>query len=163
MTTERPRVISIIGGASPTEKHLEMAETVGRLLGERGVILVCGGRGGIMEAACRGAQAVGGLTVGILPGEDAQAGNAYLTLALPTGLGHARNVLVVMAGEAVIAIGGGYGTLSELGIALKRGQLVIGLDTWKATRSDSSEARIIHAETADEAVILALAEGEGSF
>jgi hypothetical protein len=136
-----------------------MAETVGRLLGERGVIIICGGRGGIMEAACRGAQAVGGVTIGILPGEDAYGGNAYLTIALPTGLGHARNVLVVMAGEAVIAIGGGYGTLSEIGIALKRRQLVIGLDTWEATRSDGSEAQIIQAETAEEAVELALPRG----
>jgi uncharacterized protein (TIGR00725 family) len=146
---------------SPTTKQTKLAEKVGRLLGERGAILVCGSRGGIMEAACRCAQHAGGITVGILPGEDARGGNAYLTLALPTGLGHARNVLVTLAGDAIIAIGGGYGTLSEIGIALKRSQLVIGLDTWEAQRSDGEKAQIIHAETPEEAVEMALAGRKG--
>ena len=109
-----------------------------------------------MEAACRGAQEAGGLTIGILPGVDPQEGSPYLTVALPTGLGNARNALVALAGEAVIAIGGGYGTLSEIGIALKQGQRVIGIDTWVAANSAGQEAAIVTAETAEEAVDIAL-------
>jgi uncharacterized protein (TIGR00725 family) len=111
-----------------------------------------------MEAACRGAQKAGGITVGILPGIDRQEANPYLTVALPTGLGNARNALVVIAGEAVIAIGGGYGTLSEIGIALKQGRRVIGLDTWKAIRSDGQEAAIEVAKNPEQAVSLALSD-----
>jgi uncharacterized protein (TIGR00725 family) len=103
---------------------------VGRLVAERGAVLVCGGLGGAMEAACRGAKQAGGLTVGILPGSDRSDANPYVDVALPTGLGEARNALVVRAADAVIAIGGGYGTLSEIAFALKAGKRVIGLDTW---------------------------------
>ncbi len=109
-----------------------------------------------MEAACRGAQEVGGTTIGILPGINPESGNPYLTIALPTGLGHARNALVVQSGKAVIAIGGGYGTLSEIGIALKNRCRVIGLNSWDATRSDGQHAEILQAKSPDEAVKLAL-------
>jgi hypothetical protein len=111
-----------------------------------------------MEAACHGAQEAGGLTIGILPGIDRAEGNPYLTLALPTGMGNARNTLVAIAGEAVIAIGGGYGTLSEIGLALKQGRRVIGLDTWEAIRWDGQEAAIIIAKNPEQAVALALAD-----
>ena len=151
-------VVSVVGSAACTPAQAETAEEVGRLLAERGAILVCGGRGGVMEAACRGAQKAGGLTVGILPGIDRQEGNPYLTLALPTGLGNARNTLVAIAGEAVIAIGGGYGTLSEIGIALKQGRRVIGLDTWVAERSDAEQAAIEIAQNPEQAVVLALSD-----
>jgi uncharacterized protein (TIGR00725 family) len=96
----------------------------------RGAVLVCGGLGGAMEAACRGAKQGGGVTVGILPGTDRSDANHYVDFALPTGLGEARNALVVRAADVVIAIGGGYGTLSEIALALKAGKRVIGLDTW---------------------------------
>jgi uncharacterized protein (TIGR00725 family) len=104
---------------------------VGRLLAERGAVLVCGGLGGTMEAACRGAREGGGTTIGILPGLDRPDANPYVEVALPTGLGEARNALVVRAADVVIAVGGGYGTLSEIALALKAGKRVIGLGTWE--------------------------------
>jgi uncharacterized protein (TIGR00725 family) len=94
-------------------------------------VVVCGGLGGAMEAACRGAKQAGGTTVGILPGTDRSAANPYVDFALPTGLGEARNALVVRAADVVIAVGGGYGTLSEIALALRGGKPVIGLDTWE--------------------------------
>ena len=106
------------------------AEAVGRQLGAAGAILVCGGLGGIMAAACRGAGAEAGMTVGFLPGTDRSSANDWVGVALPTGLGELRNGLVVRAADAVIAIGGGHGTLSEIALALKAGVPVIGLDTW---------------------------------
>jgi uncharacterized protein (TIGR00725 family) len=156
MSESRLPLVSVVGSAICTATQSEIAETIGRLLAERGAILVCGGRGGVMEAACRGARGAGGLTIGILPGVDPKEGNSYLTVALPTGLGNARNALVTLAGEAVIAIGGGYGTLSEIGIALKQGQRVIGIDTWVAINSDGQEAAIATVKTAVEAVDKAL-------
>jgi uncharacterized protein (TIGR00725 family) len=92
--------------------------------------VVCGGLGGVMEAACRGAKEAGGLTVGILPGTDRAAANAFVDVAIPSGLGEARNALVVRAADALIAVGGGYGTLSEIALALKAGKPVVGLDSW---------------------------------
>jgi hypothetical protein len=109
-----------------------------------------------MEAACKGAQGAGGVTIGILPGVDKGEGNPYLTVTLPTGLGNARNALVAIAGDAVIAIGGGFGTLSEIGIALKQGRKVIGLDTWTAVNADGKHAEIVIAQNSEQAVGLAL-------
>ncbi len=103
---------------------------MGRELAARGVVVVCGGLGGIMEAACRGARESGGTTVGILPGTDRSDANAHVVVAIPTGLGEARNALVVRAADALVAIGGGYGTLSEIAFALKAGKRVVGLGTW---------------------------------
>jgi uncharacterized protein (TIGR00725 family) len=100
------------------------------LIAERGALLVCGGLGGVMEAACRGARAAGGTTLGLLPGADRAEANPHVTVAVPTGLGEARNALVVRAADAVVAIGGGYGTLSEIALALRAGKPVIGLGTW---------------------------------
>jgi uncharacterized protein (TIGR00725 family) len=110
--------------------EIEWAETVGRGIAERGDVLVCGGLGGVMAAACRGAAQAGGTTVGILPGTDRAAGNDWLTVAIPTGLGELRNGLVVRAADVVIAIGGAHGTLSEIALALKTATPVIGLYTW---------------------------------
>lgn len=160
MSKTRPPVVAIIGAAICSRAQMEIAEAVGRMLAERGAILVCGGRGGVMEAACRGAQQVGGITIGILPGTDSRDGNPHLSIAIPTGLGHARNALIVQAGKAVIAIGGGYGTLSEISIALKAGRRVIGMDTWHATSSDGEAMSITPANTPQEAVVLALAPEE---
>jgi uncharacterized protein (TIGR00725 family) len=101
-----------------------------RLLAERGVLLVCGGLGGVMEAACRGSQSSGGLTVGILPGFDRSDANPFVSVAVATGLGEGRNALVVRAADALVAIGGGYGTLSEIAFALRQGTPVIGIGTW---------------------------------
>ena len=93
-------------------------------------MVVCGGLGGVMEAACRGAKEGGGVTVGILPGTERAAANAFVDVAIPSGLGEARNALVVRAADALIAVGGGYGTLSEIALALKAGKRVVGLDSW---------------------------------
>jgi uncharacterized protein (TIGR00725 family) len=120
--------VAVIGPGGEVE---DAAAEVGRLVAERGAVVVCGGLGGTMEAACRGAKDAGGLTVGILPGSDRSQANPFVDVALPTGLGEARNALVVRAADVVIAVGGGYGTLSEIALALKAGKRVIGLDTWE--------------------------------
>ena len=145
-------VVAVIGASSASPAEEAIAEEVGRRLAERGAIVICGGRGGVMQAACRGAQTAGGLTVGILPGMDRDEGNAYLGLAIPTGLGHARNAVVIQASEAVIAVGGGAGTLSEIGHALKIGKPLVGLLTWDARRSGSLVSEIETVETAEQAV-----------
>jgi uncharacterized protein (TIGR00725 family) len=119
---------------------------VGRELGSRGVVLVCGGLGGVMEAACRGAKEAGGTTVGILPGGDRSAANAFVDVAVPTGLGEARNALVVRAGDALIAIGGGYGTLSEVAFALKAGKRVVGIGTWDIEGVEAADSPAAAAE-----------------
>ena len=103
---------------------------MGRELGSRGVVLLCGGLGGAMEAACRGAKEAGGTTVGILPGADRADANEFVDVAIPTGLGEGRNAILVRSAEAMVAIGGGYGTLSEIALALRRGNRVVGLGTW---------------------------------
>jgi hypothetical protein len=123
-------LIAVIGGGECSAAEAALAEAVGRLLAQAGVGVVCGGRGGVMAAACRGARQAGGLTVGILPGTDPAEANPWVQIAIPTGLGEARNALVVAAGRAVIAIGGEYGTLSEIAFALKAGKRVAGLHTW---------------------------------
>lgn len=121
--------VSVIGGSSIPDATYEQAREVGRLLGTRGHELVCGGRGGVMEAVCRGAQENGGHTIGILPGSDRAAANQYVDTPIATGMGNARNALVVLNGDAVVAIDGSTGTLSELGLALDYGRPVAGLDT----------------------------------
>jgi uncharacterized protein (TIGR00725 family) len=120
--------VAVVG---PGDEPTEHAESVGRLVAERGAVVVCGGLGGAMEAACRGAKQAGGLTVGILPGSDRAQANRFVDVALPTGLGEGRNALVARAADAVIAVGGGYGTLSEIALALRGGKPVIGLGTWE--------------------------------
>jgi uncharacterized protein (TIGR00725 family) len=120
--------VAVIG---PGDEPTVAAAEVGRLLAEGGATLVCGGRGGAMEAACRGAKEADGLTIGILPGSDRSEANPFVDVVLPTGLGEARNALVVGAADVVIAIGGGYGTLSEIALALKAGTRVIGIGTWE--------------------------------
>lgn len=153
----RRRVIAIVGAADASTDELQAAETVGRLLAERGAVVVCGGRGGVMEAACRGAIAHGGITVGLLPGSEASEGNRFLTIAIPTGMGQARNAILALAGEAIIAIGGGPGTLSEIGLALRAGKRVVGLGTWQMRDPRGHPAAIEAADSPAHAVALALA------
>lgn len=121
--------VSVIGAGQTDTLTAATAESVGRLLAERGHELVCGGRGGVMAAACRGAVNNGGLTIGILPGRDWTAANPYVEVAIATGLGDLRNALVVLNGDAVIAIAGGPGTLSEIGLAMVFGRPIVGLST----------------------------------
>ncbi len=128
--TPRP-AISLIGPGEAAARELRFAEEAGKLIAEGGAVLVCGGLGGVMEAACRGARRAGGVTVGILPGVSALDANPWVEIAVPTGLGEARNALVVRAAGAVVAIGGGLGTLSEIALALKAGKPVFGVDTWR--------------------------------
>jgi uncharacterized protein (TIGR00725 family) len=122
--------VAVVGPGSAGEEQVAAAEEAGRLIAERGALLVCGGLGGVMEAACRGARSAGGTTLGLLPGDDRGDANPFVDIALPTGLGEGRNALVVCAADAVLAIGGGYGTLSEIALALRAGKPVIGLGTW---------------------------------
>jgi hypothetical protein len=121
--------VSVIGGGSVDGEDRETAREVGRLLGERGFDLVCGGRGGVMAAACAGAKAAGATTIGILPGSDRDAANEHVDVAIATGMGHARNALVPLNGDAVVAIDGGHGTLTELGFASVYDRPVAGLGT----------------------------------
>jgi len=121
--------VSVIGGSRVDEPTAERARTVGRLLADRGYVVVCGGLGGVMEAVCTGASEAGGETVGILPTADRRDANEYVDTAVATGLGHARNAMVVMNGDAVVAVDGGAGTLSELGFAGVFDRPVAGLDT----------------------------------
>jgi len=125
-----PAYVAVVGPGDASPAEVEAAELIGRGIAERGDVLVCGGRGGVMAAACRGATANGGITIGILPGTDRSASNEWLTVAIPTGLGELRNGLVVRAADVVVAVGGAYGTLSEVALALKTGVPVIGLRTW---------------------------------
>jgi uncharacterized protein (TIGR00725 family) len=147
----------VIGASDATSAEVVVAEEVGGLLAEAGCVLVCGGLGGVMEAAARGCDEAGGIAVGLLPGADPAAGNRFLRVVVPTGIGEARNALVVGAAEAVIAIGGGFGTLSEIALAARTGTPIIGIDTWSPRRPGTPDP-VIPAASAREAVDLALHE-----
>ena len=156
MVTENKRFIAVIGGNQCSSQETKLAETVGRELARRGAILVCGGLGGVMEAACKGASSEGGLTIGILPGENPQAANPYVQIPIATGIGYARNLAVVKSAQAVIAIGGNYGTLSEIAHALQSDIPVIGLNTWSLSRNGQPDESIVLAQNPTEAVNKAL-------
>ncbi len=148
--------IAVIGSGECDQETYQIAYQVGRLIGEKRAILVCGGLGGVMEAACKGAKERGGLTVGILPTDSRNLANPYLDISLPTGMGEGRNFLIAKSADVVIAIGGEYGTLSEIGLALKMGKKVIGLQTWNLSRQGQSDKGIIEAKSPEEALHLAL-------
>ena len=122
--------VAVIGASHATPENLAQAEAAGRRLAELGAVVVTGGRGGVMEAASRGAKSAGGRTVGILPGFDRSDANAFLDVGLPTGLGELRNGLVARAADAVVAIGGAWGTLAEIAFARGAGKPVFGVDSW---------------------------------
>lgn len=151
--------ISVVGGGRCTAAEYALAEEVGRRSAQEGAILVCGGLQGIMEAAARGAKQAGGTTIGVLPGHDRTVGNPHLDYVLTTGLGHARNLVVVSSGDVVIAVGGEYGTLSEIALAAKIGRPVIILTGWRLTHdklpSDKKLAGVQYASSAAEALVLA--------
>ena len=121
--------VSVIGGSTVTGETAETARMLGSELASRGHTVVCGGLGGVMAAVCRGAHEAGGETVGILPGENRAEANPYVTVPIATGMGHARNALVVVNGDAAIAVAGAHGTLSEIGLALAHGRPVAGIET----------------------------------
>jgi uncharacterized protein (TIGR00725 family) len=149
--------ISVIGGSRCTKEEARLAEEVGAELAKRGVTLVCGGLTGVMEAACRGARSAGGTTVGILPGNNRSAANPYVDIPIVTAIGEARNLIVVSSGQAVIAVSGEYGTLSEIALALRNGIPVIGLNTWSLSKNGRPDNSIIIAESPKDAVDKAIA------
>jgi len=125
------RYVAVCGASDPRPDQRELAREVGRRLAESGAVVLCGGLGGVMEAAAEGAASAGGTVVGILPGPDRTAANPHVTIAIATGLGEARNAVLTAAADAVIAIGGGWGTLSEIALARQRGRPVIALASWE--------------------------------
>jgi uncharacterized protein (TIGR00725 family) len=149
-----------IGVIGPSEAHAELcslAEDVGRRIAEAGAILICGGGSGVMEAASKGAKSAGGITIGIIPGTNENEANQYIDIPIITGMGHGRNIINVWSSDAVIAIGGGYGTLSEIALALRTDKPVIGLSTWDFSVQGMSEpAHYLKVKTAKEATSAAL-------
>ena len=149
----KPRYISVIGGGECGPAERKLAEEVGALVAQRGATLICGGLGGVMEAAARGARAAGGTTIGILPGHDRSQANAHLDHVVTTGIGHARNLAVVSSGDAVIAVGGGPGTLSEIGLAAALGRPVVALESWRVAGGSGADD-ILYASSAEEALAM---------
>ena len=152
----RAPYVAVVGASAGTPSELALGETVGRLLAERGAVLVCGGMGGVMEAAAGGAMNAGGTTVGILPTDSRLDANPYLTIAVATGMGEARNAIVVRTADVVIAVHGEYGTLSEIALALKMGKPVVGLGTWELVREGTAVNAIVQASSPEDAVATAL-------
>jgi uncharacterized protein (TIGR00725 family) len=142
--------VAVVGAGEAGDRLAALAEEVGRELAGRGAVVLCGGLGGVMAAACRGAKAGGAVTVGILPTADRSPANPWVDVALATGLGETRNALVVRAADALVAVGGGHGTLSEIALALKAGKPVAGLESWDIPG-------MVAASSAAEAVDAALA------
>jgi uncharacterized protein (TIGR00725 family) len=145
-------IIGVIGGSEVSAPIACLAEEVGREIARRGAALVCGGMGGVMEAACKGTSEAGGLTIGILPGDSRREANPYVKIPIITGIGYARNVAVVKTSQAVIAIDGSYGTLTEIAYALQSGIPMIGLGTWSISRDGKTDKNIIIAKNPAEAV-----------
>jgi uncharacterized protein (TIGR00725 family) len=150
-------IIAVCGAGHCGAELTALAESVGRGIALAGALLVCGGLGGVMAAACRGARAAGGVTVGILPGGDAGAANRDVLVPIATGMGEARNAIIVRSAAAVIAIGGEYGTLSEIALARKLGRAVIGLRTWDLGRDAAGRSHVEAVDTPEQAVAAALA------
>jgi uncharacterized protein (TIGR00725 family) len=144
------KTIAIVGAGDATAAACDLAYAAGCAVARRGAVLICGGRGGVMAAAARGAQSAGGLTIGVLPGYDRREANAHIEIAIATGMGQARNAIVVASADSVIALEGEGGTLSEIGLAIKLGRPVIGLCAWQQLEM------IAHATNAEQAVDLAL-------
>jgi len=151
-----PHVIGVIGESVFSDPaHEALAEEVGRRVAEAGAALICGGLSGVMEAACRGAQRAGGRTIGIVPGTDRAEANPFVEVAVATGMGQTRNAIIVLTADVLIAIGGGFGTLSEIGLALRHGKPVVGLRTWEAARGER-RAPLMVAASPEQAVREAL-------
>ena len=151
ISENRRLYVAVVGSGTATGELYERAREVGRLVAERGAVVVCGGLSGVMEATARGATETGGTALGILPDEDRGRANAYLSYSVVTGAGHARNLAVVCSGDVVIAVGGEYGTLSEIGLALKVGRPVVALGSWDL------DGHVVVAASAEEAVAAAFA------
>jgi uncharacterized protein (TIGR00725 family) len=155
-SSSRRTYIAVIGTSLDESETCRAAHEIGVRLAGAGAAVICGGLGGVMEAACRGAKSAGGTTVGILPGSSTREANPYVDVAIATGMGEARNAVIVCTADAVIAVGGGYGTLSEIGLALRMDKPVIGYRTWEIAR-EGAPIDIARADIPEEAVSLALA------
>jgi len=157
--TERKPVIAVIGGANhASPEALTLAEEVGFLIAREGAVLVCGGLNGVMEAACKGAKRGGGLTIGVLPGADPRDANPHVDVPIVTAMSTARNAIVVRTGDAVIAIDGSYGTLTEMAYALDLGKKVFALRTWELDKLGASKDHFVPVQTPREAVERAVEE-----
>jgi uncharacterized protein (TIGR00725 family) len=155
--TEAAAYIAVVGAGVSDPAIDSMAEEVGRLLAEEGAVLVCGGMTGVMEAACRGAKSQGGTTIGILPTAHRRSANPHVDIAIATGMGEMRNALIVRTVDALIAVGGEFGTLSEIALALKIGVPVVGLETWSLSKRGGPVGAIATARSPQDAVQQALA------
>jgi uncharacterized protein (TIGR00725 family) len=153
---DRAMLVAVGGAGACDEETADLAEEVGRGLAAAGAVVITGGLGGVMEAVCRGAKSAGGLTIGILPGRTRRDANRYVDLPLVTGMGQARNVIVAGSADVFIAVDGEYGTLSEIGLALKAGVPVVGLRTWALLKNGQLVPAIHVAATAAEAVEMAV-------
>lgn len=149
--TER-RYVAVVGPSSASDEQHELAERLGAALARRGHVVVCGGGGGVMAAVSRGAAEHGGLVVGLLPGDDRRAGNRHLTVAIPTGLGELRNGLVVRAADVVVAVGGSWGTLSEVALAVRAGVPVVAVGGWRVSDGDDEPPGVRHVPELGEAL-----------
>jgi len=148
--------VAVVGAGDAGPDDRAVAEDLGRELARRGAVVVCGGLGGVMEAVCRGARGAGGRTVGILPGDDRRQANPYVEVPVATGLGEARNLVVVRTADVVVAVGGGLGTLSEIAFALRLGTPVVGIATWELSKGGRPVDAILRVTTAAEAADAAL-------
>ncbi|HUY63341.1 MAG TPA: TIGR00725 family protein [Acidimicrobiales bacterium] len=161
MDASRPAArlhVAVVGSGHAEAEECEQAARLGRALAEGGAVVVCGGLGGVMEAACRGARDGGGMSLGILPGDDRGAANAFVDVAVATAMGEGRNVLVVRNADAIVAVGGEFGTLSEMALALQAGIPVVGLGTWELAKGGRTVDPVLRAISPEEAADMALAE-----
>ena len=152
--------VAVVGASEASDDDLALAEALGRELAGRGAVVVCGGLGGVMEAVCRGARAAGGRTIGILPGGDRRHANPHVEVAVATGLGEGRNLLVVRNADVVVAVGGELGTLSEIAFALRLGKPVVGVATWELAKGGEAVDAIVRVSSAAEAAGAAVAAAQ---
>jgi uncharacterized protein (TIGR00725 family) len=150
--SSRRRLVAVCGESDPQTSLADLAFELGRGIAQRQAVLICGGLTGVMEHAARGAQAAGGLTIGLLPGDDVHEANEYIDIAIATGLGHARNAILARTADGVVALGGGLGTLSEIALALRNRVPAIGIKTWRFDRDGRTEPELPIAATPKEAL-----------
>lgn len=155
-SSEQPPYVAVCGGGTFEQEGAAHAREVGAALAREGAIVMCGGGGGVMEAVCEGARSELGMTIGFLPGDDRSQANGFVDIALPTGMGEMRNMLLVRASDVVIAISGEFGTLSEVAYALRLGIPVVGLNTWELRKRGEVSKAITTADSPEEAVRIAL-------
>jgi uncharacterized protein (TIGR00725 family) len=151
-----PPYVAVVGPNDATRTELDQAEAIGEGLARAGAVLVCGGLGGVMHAAARGAEKAGGVSIGILPGDDRDPGSPHLTVAISTGMGETRNAIIVRTSDVIVAVSGEFGTLSEVAFALKLSKPVVGLGTWELSKRGRPVDAITRVETSEEAVTEAL-------